>query len=261
MIVVDNKRFGFHTRTIWFSEKPYDVDDVDGIAFLSCKNKYDMPGFSREERSTIVIDLKQGLDSILKNMDPSCRKDIKKAEKEGFVIQTNKNYETFLELHDRLRKSKGLPPNQLSIDFMKKYGTLFTFEHQEGLVGGCFVLVDNLDMLAMIAATRRLEVPEAVRPFIASGNRLMNWEIIKFGSERGVETFDQGGFYTGPEPDPQKEKINTFKKRFGGTVQADYMYFKDYSSGIKIARVGARFVDRVKGHVPRTRHPFGHSTT
>ncbi len=261
MIVVDNNRFGFHTRTIWFSEKPYDVDDVDGVAFLSCKNKLDMPGFAREERSTIVIDLKEDLDTIWKNMDPSCRKDIKKAEKEGFTVQMNKNYEAFLELHDRLRQAKGLPPNQLSIDFMKKYGALFSFESQGSLVGGCFVLVDTLDMLAMIAATRRLEVPESVRPFIASGNRLMNWEIIKFGKEKGVEAFDQGGFYTGSNPNTELEKINTFKKRFGGTVRGDYMYFKDYSSGIKIARAGARFVDRVRGHVPRARHPFGHATT
>jgi lipid II:glycine glycyltransferase (peptidoglycan interpeptide bridge formation enzyme) len=44
-----------------------------------------------------------------------------------------------------------------------------------------------------------------------------------------MSTYDMGGYYTGKEPDPQKEGINRFKDSFGGQVVTHYIYQKDYS--------------------------------
>jgi len=236
MLEIERKRLIFKTKEIWFSDYPFDVGGCDSVIFRACKNKVDMKGFTREEFTTLVIDLTQDLDAIWKNMEGSCRRRIKRAKKNGVKIKLNQNYEDFYEINRSLRKSKGLPLYDESIEFMKECGTLFVEEFEGEIIGGHFYLEDEQNMRSLIAASKRLEVSKDMASVISDANRLAIWEAIRYAKEKGIKEFDMGGYYTGKVKDEQKERINIFKKSFGGVLTTHYIYQKDYSKICKLAK-------------------------
>lgn len=242
MIEVEKRVAGLRIKNVWLSEAPFDQEGLDSISFISCRGKVDLPGFDREDRSTIVVDLRKGIDQVWTGINSKCRSDIKKAEKDNFRISIDDRYEDFIGLNRSFRDLKGLDEHEFSLDFMKRYCTLFTAERDGQLLGGILFLKDDSCLLGLISATRRLDADRDLRADIARMNRLLWWEAIKHGSEGGLATLDMGGYYTGTEPDPQKEGVNEFKRRFGGTVIGDYIYRKDYTLKMKLVRKTSHLV-------------------
>jgi lipid II:glycine glycyltransferase (peptidoglycan interpeptide bridge formation enzyme) len=229
MLEVDNSKFIFKTKKIWFSEVPFDVTGYDGITFYECNRDVDVKGFSKEVFTTIVIDLTQDLDIIWKKMHHSLRKCIAYAKKDGVIIKINQGYDEFYTINSEFRKAKGLSEYNLDTGFMKKNGLLFLSEYEGKILGGTYFINDGKNIRGLLNATKRLEETGRMNRIIGNANRLMFWEAICYAKECGISTFDMGGYYTGKEPDPQKESINKFKNSFGGQVVTHYIYQKDYS--------------------------------
>jgi lipid II:glycine glycyltransferase (peptidoglycan interpeptide bridge formation enzyme) len=230
MLEIDNSKFIFRTKTIWFSDVPFDVTGYDGVAFHACTKNVNLKGFSKEEFTTLVIDLNQDLDSIWKMMSKSdCRQAINKAVKDGVIIRINQDYEIFHNLNREFRDKKEIGEFNLDIDYMKKNGTLFLAEIDGNVISGQFYLNDERNFRWLLGASRRFEVTGEMKRSVSNAYRLIIWEAIKYAKERGIVNFDMGGYYTGKEPDPQKEGINKFKKTFGGQLVNQYIYQKDYS--------------------------------
>jgi len=229
MLEIDNSSFIFKSKTIWFSEIPFDIHGYDGVTFHACTKDVAIKGFSKEEFTTLVIDLTQDLDTIWNNMKkPSCRYSINKAKKEGVVIRVNQGYEIFYNLNSEFRKLKGLPEYNVDVEYMKKNGILFLSEFQGKIIGGQFYLSDGKNMRWLLGASRRLE-DTTIGTMISNSYRLLIWEAIKYAKEKGMITFDMGGYYTREKHDAQKEGINIFKKSFGGELVTHFIYQKDYS--------------------------------
>lgn len=229
------KRNGFFkTKEIWFADYPFDISEIARVVFQDCKNKVDIPGFYCGEFTTLVIDLTQDLDTIWKNMEyKSCRYCVNRAIREGIKIRLNKDYQEFYEINRLFRKERKLP-GFTDLAFMKKYGTLFIAELNGGIIGGQLYLEDKDNIRWLIGASKRLEVDKKKATLIGCGNRLIVWEAIKYAKEKGLKEFDFGGYYTGEE-DKEKEKINIFKKSFGGKLTLHYIYQKNYSNICKLA--------------------------
>ena len=237
MLEITRKRYIFKTKEIWFSDYPFDVKGYDSVIFRACKNKVDMKGFSREEFTTLIIDLTQELDVIWKNMSKSsCRYSINRAKRDGIKIKLNQNYEEFRELNQSFRESKGLPSGSETVEFMKKYGILFVTEFDGEILGGQLYLDDESNIRWLVGASKRLEVNNEKATLIGNANRLMVWQAIQYAKEKGIKEFDMGGYYTGEAKDEQKERINVFKKSFGGELVTHYIYQKDYSKIYKLAK-------------------------
>jgi hypothetical protein len=230
MLEIDNSRFIFKTKRIWFSEVPFDITGYDGVTFFECSKDVDVKGFSKEKFTTLIIDLTQDLDTIWKKMDRnSCRKPITKAMEAGVITKINQEYETFLKICSEFRREKGLGDYTLTIDFMKKNGILIVSEYEGKIIGGEFHISDGKNIRGVLGGSLRLEETGIMRTLVSNANRLRFWEIIVYGKKMGMNTFDMGGYYTGKKPDPQKEGINKFKKSFGGELVTHYIYEKDYS--------------------------------
>jgi len=238
VLEINRKIFIFKTKEVLFSEFPYEIDDYHSVFFRSCKNKVDLPGFEREDFTTLVIDLSSELDKIWENMQKkSCRYEIKRAIREGIQIRLNKDYEEFYEINRLFRKNKKLPGlTDLDLEFMKRFGTLFTAELNSEIICGQLYLEDTNNIIWLIGASKRLEVSKEKAILIGCGNRLMIWEAIQYAKNKGIKEFDMGGYYTRSEKDEQKEKINIFKKSFGGRLITNYNYRKDYSIIFKLAK-------------------------
>ncbi len=236
MLAVDESKFIFKTRKIWFSEAPFDITGYDGVTFYECTRDVDLKGFSKEEFTTIVIDLSQDLDTIWKKMDRTCKKYIGFAKKSGVIIRLNQDYDTFSTINAEFRKAKGLSDYNLDIGFMKKNGILMVSEYEGNILGGQYYITDGKNIRGILHSSKRLEETGPMNKIISGASRLMIWEAICYAKEHGMSTYDMGGYYTGKEPDPQKEGINRFKDSFGGQVVTHYIYQKDYSLLYSIGR-------------------------
>jgi len=229
------KRNGFFkTKEIWFADYPYDVGGVARVVFHDCKNKADVPGFDREDFTTLVIDLTQDLDAIWKNMEQkSCRYFVNRALREGIKVRLNMDYQEFYEINRSFRKEKKLPW-LIDVAFMKKYGTIFTAEINSEIIAGQLYLEDKDNIRWLIGASKRLEVDKKKATLVSCGNRLIIWEAIKYAKEKGLKEFDFGGYYTG-EGNEEKENVNIFKKSFGGKLTTHYVYQKNRSKLLELA--------------------------
>ena len=233
MLQIERKRYIFRTKEIWFSDYLFDVEGYDGVTFRACKNKIDIKGFTREEFTTLVIDLMQDLDVIWGNMSKSsCRYAINRAIRDGVKVELSQNYEEFYEINRSFRKNKGLPLGSETVEFMEKYGTLFIAESDGEILGGQLYLEDENNIRWLLGASQRLEVNKEKATLIGNANRLMIWEAIKYAKEKGIKDFDLGG-YTGGD---NKDTIDIFKQSFGGKLTTHYIYRKDYSKIYKFAK-------------------------
>lgn len=244
MLEIDKKKVIFKTKEIWFSDYPFDVVGYGRVSFRDCKNKVVSREFSCEEFTTLVIDLTQDLDTIWKAIHGKCRTKINSAKRRGVKIERNKDYEGFYRLNDLFRRNKKLPMMRVGCEFMKKYGTLFTAHLNGKMLSGYFALEDKNTMRLLVGASRRLEVTKEDVSLIGKANRLILWEIIRYAKEKGMKEFDLGGYYIGTKKDEEKEKINFFKRDFGGKVVTHYIYQKYYSTFYKIAQKTYQLVRR-----------------
>lgn len=229
MLEINNSRYMFKTKTIWFSEVPFDIIGYDEVSFYCCTKDVNLEGFSKEKFTTLVIDLTQDLDAIWKKMDnQSCRYSINKAKKMEITVRLNQDYDAFYKLNSEFRKLKELPEYDFDVEYMKKNGILALAEFEGKVIGGYLAITDGKTIRGFIGASKRLE--NGICPQLSgNSNRLILWELIKYAKKRGIDAFDIKKYYTGEKPDPQKERINFFKKSFGGDLVTQYIYHKDYS--------------------------------
>lgn len=237
MLEIENSRVIFKSKEIWFSEIPFDITGYDAITFHDCTKNVAVRGFAKRESATLVIDLSQDLNTLWEKMHKTaCRRSIERAKKEGVTIRVNQDYDTFFMINSEFRKLKGLPEYNFDIKYMKKNGILFLSEFQGKIIGGQFYLSDGKTIRILFGSSRRLEEDGISGRLSGNSNRLIIWEAIKYAKEKGMSTFDMGGYYIGEKPDPQKESINTFKKSFGGELATRYTYQKDYSRLYSLAK-------------------------
>lgn len=205
------------------------------MIFKNCKNKGDYEGFTRSESTTLVIDLTKDLEVIWKNMHVNVRNKINRAMRQNVIIKRNQNYDDFDKIQQSFREKKGIGDAE-SIEILKKYGTLFVAEIEGEVLGGVIYLEDINNIRGWYAATKRLEADKEKQKVISEANRLVEWEAIKYAKAKGIKVYDEGGYYTGKEEDPQRERINVNKRTLGGELVTRYIYEKDYSIRYKIAK-------------------------
>jgi hypothetical protein len=237
-LIFDSKKLFFIRREIWFADFPINIKGVHSVAFMACKTKTNSNGFRCVPFTTLVIDLTQDLDSIWHCFDrKSCRYMINRAMKEGGIqVKLNADWDEFYMLEKNFRLKKGLPIGSPIPDEIKGHGaTLFTAYLNGELVAGQLYLEDREHIRWLRAASSRLEVDRRKAVLIGCANRLLVWEAIKYAKEKGIKEFDMGGYYMGP-PNEELERVNDFKKSFGGAIVTKYNCFRDYSTLYRLAK-------------------------
>jgi hypothetical protein len=225
--------FIFKRKDVWFADFPYDVVNADRVVFNDCKNKVDLPGFGREEFSTIVIDLNKDLGEIWAGIDArSTRSRINRAVRENIAIKSSDDYREFYKINESFREKKKLNVST-DIDMYKNNGILFYASMGGEIVSCQFYLYDKNTIRWLIGASKRLEAGKEKAALIGCANRLIIWEAIKFAKGKGLNEFDLGGVdFSGGTGDP-KYSISKFKETFGGNPVARYIYRKTYSKEYK----------------------------
>ena len=245
MLIIDRKILKFNIKEAHFSDYPQDIKGCDYLSFQYCKNKVNSKGFTCKKEFTSVIDLTQDLDTIWKCMDKkSVRYRIKRAQREDIKIRKDVSYEEFFQLHRSFIQKKGLKSlfdvfgvGNISLEIMKKYGTLFVAEYNGEILAGTIFLEDDFNIKAWIGASKRFDSDREKVSMTSNADRLVDWELIKYAKEKGIKEFDLGGLWSKEEEAKDKEKrgINSHKLELGGKIVACYSYKKFYSKKLLLA--------------------------
>ena len=245
MLVVDRKILNFDIKEVHFSDYPHDIKGCDFLNFQYCKNKVNSNEFTCKKEFTPIIDLTQDLDKIWQGMDnKSVRYRIKRAQREGIKIYMNKDYEEFFQLYRSFIEKKRLKSifdvfgvGSVSLETMKKYGTLFIAEYNGEILAGTLFLEDDFNVKAWVGASKRFDSDRAKASMTSNADRLIDWELIKYAKEKGIKEFDQGGIWSKEEEakDKHKKGINSYKLDAGGKVITCYSYQKFYSKKFRLA--------------------------
>lgn len=245
MHVIDKKMLMFNIKEVHFSEYPFDIEGCDFVTFPFCKNKVEAKGFFCYKKFTSIIDLTKNLDTIWQKFHTNARRGIKRAERDGVKIRINYGYDQFFHIYKNFLEKKGLKSffeifgvGTIPLDVMKKNGTIFVADYNGEILGGIIFLHDISYIEGWVGATKRLESnKKETNELIGCANRLIFWEAIKYGNEKGMKEFDFGGLFpeNKAEKDPIQKGINSFKLSFGGEVVPGYSYEKVYSNSFKLA--------------------------
>jgi len=244
MQVIDKKMFMFNVKEVHFSKNPFDIEGCDFLIFPYCKNNVEAKGFVRYKKLTSIIDLTQNLDTIWERFDKkSTRYSIKRAERENVIIKINHEYDQFFHIFKNFLIKKRLNSffeifgvGIISLNTIKKNGTLFVADYNGETLGGILFLEDDFNIEMWVSASKRLEIENKRHQLIGCANRLILWEAIKYAKEKGIKEFDFGGLFQDNEVamDPIKKGINSFKLSFGGEVVPGFSYEKGYSKSLKL---------------------------
>jgi len=239
MLIIDRKILTFNIKEVHFSDYIQDIQGCDFLSFQYCKNKVNGKGFTCKKVLTSIIDLTQDLDTIWQSMNnKSVRYRINRAQREGIKIRINEDYEQFFQLYRSFMQKKRLKSlfdvfgvGYINLEIMKKYGTLFIAEYDGEIICGTLFLEDNHNIKSWIGASKRLEVDRAKASIISDADHLIDWNVIKYAKEKGIEEFDLGGLWSEEElkKDESKNGINTYKLNMGGKIVTCYSFQKIYS--------------------------------
>jgi len=230
MIIIETKKFIFKKKSIWFSERPFEIKNCDIAVFYACKNKVDMDGFICEYSPTIIVDLLQDENTLWQNISSSTKNYINRTSREGIEIKINEDFNEFKRLYYNFVRKKNFEIGDESLDIIKQYGTLFTAYKDSEMLCGLLTIEDELNIRIFAGGSKRLMKDKKMANVISWANRAIIWEAIKYGKRKGYRKFDLGGYYLGKDKNDPRYKINLFKKSFGGEVVIYYKYMKYYSS-------------------------------
>jgi lipid II:glycine glycyltransferase (peptidoglycan interpeptide bridge formation enzyme) len=209
-----NKEFGLdslYTR-VYLTHKTPELENV----FARSHYKF-------ESWLNFLINLQKPKDLILASMKVDKRRAIRKAEKNGLIVQDiiDKNeLQDFYTLLTGTYNEARLPLKDISLfeaifDVLVKKGMARFIMAKKGndYIAGRLVLTYKGSIYDWYACASKEHL--SLYP-----NEFLIWDILKWGSENGFHTFDFGGAGT---PD-EKYGVRDFKERFGGRL-VDYGRF------------------------------------
>ncbi len=219
----------FRIGEAWFDEEP-GQERVDLILYR--QHPQPPPHASCRPRFTLVTDLRREPDDILAAMSKETQYKIRRAgQRDGLQHQFRwadaaaaipefcRFYNHFAEQKRlaranmrRLRAMVGINGLALSVVSEYKLGPL---------VWHAYLIGPGRARLLHSASHYRDATDSAVRNLVGRANRYHHWRDMLEFRDRGVSSYDWGGWYGG-STDAEKLRVNRFKEGFGGSKIQEY---------------------------------------
>ena len=178
------------------------------------------------EWGSYVVDLMQSEEDILKNMHSKHRNVIRKAIKDGVIIEETNNIDIiFKNLKDTMLRQNRSYPSKDELTRLKSFSKFFIAK-KDDIVQGCAVLPFNKN------GAYYLYGGSVVRPYTGSLNYMHYYAMLEL-KKLGVKRYDFMGARPNVEKGSKLEGIQRFKSRFGGELKKGYLWRYD-SKPIKV---------------------------
>lgn len=201
------KELGKKEKAIFIRMSSFEKFRFSNFDFRASKNDH-------HPQTSLVIDLKQSEEEILKQMKPKGRYNIKVAQKHGVIVEPSQDIEAFHHLLSStgFRDGFGIHTEsyyQKMIDSIGDKTQLLLAQYNgEVIAGGLFVYLEEWGIYyygASVSSHR-----EVMAPY------LIQWEAIKEAKKRGCKYYD----FLGIAPENSKSHpwsgVTDFKRKFGG---------------------------------------------
>lgn len=166
---------------------------------------------------TIIIDLLQSEDQILKGCKSNTRNEIRRAIREGFFFEEINDYQEFIDFYNTFAQEKGI--DIISLEQLNQYGDDIVL-YKSGRNGVTMTMhasaIDRKEGIAILLYSASLRLIDGIdKKDIGFSNRFLHFkEFIKF-KELGLKLYDFNGVCIDPE-DKERYSISQFKAGFGG---------------------------------------------
>ena len=201
-------------------------------------NELERCGYRHEDYLNYLIDLRRPLDEIFQAFSSSCRRNIRKSERNGVLIEEITSKEKLTVFYALLKKTYSkarIPLADFSL-FASAFDKLYSRNMVKFFLGR---LGDR-----NIAGRVILLFKDKIFDWYAGSdndhlsfypNEMFVYHILKWGSQNGFRAFDFGGAGRPGE----KYGVRDFKERFGGQPVNYGRYIEIYSPALlKIAKKG-----------------------
>jgi hypothetical protein len=164
-----------------------------------------------------VIDLTISEDNIMKNIHSKHRNVIRKAIKDGVIIEETRDIEIiYNNIKETMQRQNRAYPSMDDLNKIKDF-TAFFIAKKDDVVQGCSVLPFNL------FGAIYLYGGSVSRPYNGSLN-FMHYKAMLILKEKGVTQYDFMGARPNVEVGSKLEGIQRFKSRFGGVLKEGYLW-------------------------------------
>ncbi|WP_299290884.1 GNAT family N-acetyltransferase [Nitrosopumilus sp.] len=175
-------------------------------------------GYKIENWATYVSNLKTSNEIFYNSLNKKTRYDVRKSEKIGLEFEISENVSSSMEFSKlkaeaREREGRKSDINKKFVDARWKnlnengYGKLFIAKNNGISVGGVYCLIFNDNII-------QHSVVNSVKKDLEAGS-FLTWNIIKWGIENELNTFDVAGVNPNPKNDKEKQ-IDFYKSKWGG---------------------------------------------
>jgi hypothetical protein len=195
----------------------------------------------KDINATIIVNIKNKTqEEILRGLEYSRRKNIKKATQSGLIIEktdSEEDYKKCYELYSKIILEGGSTPFIYEVwrNWAREENwDLFAIK-KEGKSVGYFSVIEIDESYYGIEPKER-----GIRPRVFASDReyeqyrvndLIYWGTILYGIDKKASFVDLGGYQINPRE--HLKGVNNFKEKWGGKV---YYYNLDYPIYISIAR-------------------------
>ena len=229
-------------------------DDAE-VVLKQAEQVYGGRGFTRNYRATLLVDLREDLDTLFGNLKKDARNKVRKARKQDVRIVEIGNDEASLQMLEKVNgetaRRNGMAT--LSYDSLRKgcWSHYCPHGYSKGFVslhGGELVSAQQAVAYNGVIGLGGVSYTDYSRLNRIYGNDLMQWHCIEWGKANGMRILDVAGIE--PHANSAKKKaIYDFKAKWGGreVVYGEYVIdlpsFKGRAYRYLLRTLGAKAKD------------------
>ncbi|WP_069472144.1 hypothetical protein [Candidatus Marithrix sp. Canyon 246] len=228
MLILKIKKGPFTSNIKWFCPRPR-IREAFGF-FEYRQSLYQKPvlGFHYDSFYTIQIDLTSDEKTLLANCRKNTRYEINRARREGVKFQIGNDIDEFIKFYNEFALSKNMAQisnSDLKLFTPKLYITKALYQEQI-LVMHTYLFDDDIKRVRLLhSASLFRNCDDSIKhQIIGRANRFLHFEDMLYFKKIGVKVYDFGG-YAVDDINEEREKINQFKKGFGGKIVKEPNYY------------------------------------
>ncbi|MGA2378120.1 MAG: hypothetical protein ABSG85_02310 [Spirochaetia bacterium] len=221
MTEVRRRRRGIPYAQKWFARRASPLDFLSPVIYYQYLGRRPPLFFVKRSFTTLHIDLTRDPEAIQADMQKTVRYKVRRADGEGLSWHAGIDPRDFAAFHDAFARGKGI--EGIDMQRIASFGPalILTRVTREGQILSQHAhIVDDQESRARLvySSSGRFEGVDAA--LVGRANRWCHWKDMLRFKERGIRTYDLGGYAPGTR-DPILEGINEFKIGFGGKEIAE----------------------------------------
>ncbi len=248
----------------YFNKDKIDFIRLEPVNQVSLNNYKIMPALNRQTRYTLILDISDDEDQIIKRMHYKTRYNIRLAERKGVKVDREQNIDIFWELYQsttKRNKFKIHPKNFFEKLLRQDFSYQLNAYYQDNVLASAILTKHNHTLYYFFGASADVQ-----RNFMAP--YLMHWNAIKFGKELGCRSYDWWGIAKPQQKDDRRavcfndicwdsthpfSSVTRFKAGFGGKT-------KSYPAAVDIVLDPFKYrlyklIQKIKGNPVPVGHP------